>query len=37
MARTAVSNDDIDMSKIGQGKQIKRKDISDISDDIFTE
>lgn len=37
MARTAVSNDDIDMSKIGQVKQIKRKDISDISDDIFTE
>ena len=37
MARTAISNDDIDMSKIGQGKQIKRKDVSDISDDIFTE
>ena len=37
MARTGISNDDIDMSKIGQGKQIKRKDVSDISDDIFTE
>lgn len=37
MTRTAVLNDDIDMSKIGQGKQTKRKDISDISDDIFTE
>lgn len=37
MARTAVSHDDIDMSKIGQGKKTKRKDISDISDDIFTE
>lgn len=29
--------DDIDMSKIGQGKQVKKNDISDISDDIFTE
>ena len=29
--------DDIDMSKIGRGKQIKRRDISDISDDIFVE
>ena len=37
MARTAMVNDDIDMSKIAQGKQTKRKDISDISDDIFTE
>lgn len=37
MIRTAVSHDDIDMSKIGQGKKAKRKDISDISDDIFTE
>ena len=37
MSRTISSHDDIDMSKIGQGKQIKRKDISDISDDIFTE
>ena len=37
MARTAATNDDVDMSKIGYGKQIKRKDISDISDDIFTE
>ena len=37
MARTAIVHDDIDMSKIAQGKQIKRKDISDISDDIFTE
>lgn len=37
MVRTTMSNDDIDMSKIVQGKQIKRKDISDISDDIFTE
>ena len=37
MAKNALLNDDVDMSKIGQGKQIKRKDISDISDDIFTE
>ena len=37
MARTIILHDDIDMSKIGHGKQIKRKDISDISDDIFTE
>ena len=37
MKRTAISSDDIDMSKIGQGKQIRKKDISDISDDIFTE
>ena len=37
MARAAAPHDDIDMSKIGQGKQTKRKDISDISDDIFTE
>ena len=37
MTKNAMLNDDIDMSKIGQGKQIKRKDISDISDDIFTE
>lgn len=35
---TAIAlNDDIDMSKIGQGKQVKRVDISDISDDIFVE
>lgn len=33
----SVSFDDIDMSKIGQGKQVKRIDISDISDDIFVE
>ena len=32
-----VSFDDIDMSKIGHGKQEKKKDISDISDDIFVE
>lgn len=37
MKRTAISSDDVDMSKIGQGKQIRKKDISDISDDIFTE
>lgn len=37
MARTAVANDDVDMSKIGHVQQAKRKDISDISDDIFTE
>lgn len=37
MATTVVLNDDIDMSKIGQSKQIKRTDISDISDDIFVE
>lgn len=33
----SVVFDDIDMSKIGQGKQTKRRDISDISDDIFIE
>ena len=33
----SVKFDDIDMSKIGQGKQVKRTDISDISDDIFVE
>ena len=37
MSRIDTSNDDIDMSRIGQGKQIKKKDISDISDDIFIE
>lgn len=37
MATTVALNDDIDMSKIGQGKQVKRTDISDISDDIFVE
>lgn len=37
MKRTAISSDDIDMSKIRHGKQIRKKDISDISDDIFTE
>lgn len=37
MKYSGIFNDDIDMSKIGQGKQIKRKDISDISNDIFTE
>lgn len=34
--RSAVF-DEIDMSKIGQGKQVKKKDISNISDDIFVE
>lgn len=29
--------DEIDMSRIGQSKQINRKDISDISNDIFVE
>ncbi len=37
MARAFVLNDDIDMSKIGHGKQEKKKDISDISNDIFVE
>jgi hypothetical protein len=37
MSRTFIYNDNIDMSRIGQGKQIRKKDISDISDDIFTE
>ena len=37
MSRTNMFNDDIDMSRIGQSKQIKKKDISDISDDIFVE
>ena len=37
MSRSNIFNDDIDMSRIGQGKQSKKKDISAISDDIFTE
>ena len=37
MSRSNIFNDDIDMSRIGQGKQLKKKDISDISDDIFIE
>ena len=37
MARAFVSNDDVDMSKIGYSKQEKKKDISDISNDIFVE
>lgn len=37
MKTVSVLNDDVDMSKIGQGKQTKRKDISNISDDIFVE
>lgn len=37
MARTCESNDDVDMSKIGQVKQTVRKDIGNISDDIFVE
>lgn len=37
MTTSVALNDDIDMSKIGQGKQVKRTDISDISDDIFVE
>lgn len=37
MSRIDTSHDDIDMSRIGQGQQIKKKDISDISDDIFIE
>ena len=37
MARTSILNDDVDMSKIGQSKQTKRRDISNISDDIFVE
>ena len=37
MTRTFESNDDIDMSKIGQVKQAARKDIGNISDDIFVE
>lgn len=32
-----VMFDDIDMSKIGQSKQSTRKDVSDISNDIFVE
>ena len=37
MSRISMSDDDIDMSRIGQSKQTKKKDISDISDDIFIE
>ena len=37
MLRSNIFNDDVDMSRIGQSKQSKKKDISDISDDIFTE
>ena len=32
-----ITADDIDMSKIGQNKQSTKKDISDISDDLFVE
>lgn len=32
-----VSFDEIDMSRIGQGRQITRRDISDIADDLFVE
>lgn len=35
--RDSMHYDDVDMSKIAQSKQTARKDISDISDDIFTE
>lgn len=34
---SSVVFDELDMSRIGQGKQIKRRDISDIADDIFVE
>lgn len=37
MSNAFSFNNDVDMSRIGQGKQIRKKDISDISDDIFTE
>ena len=37
MSRANMFNDDVDMSRIGQTKQVKKKDISDISDDIFVE
>lgn len=36
MARITIDND-VDMSRVGQGKQETRKDVSDISDDIFVE
>lgn len=36
MARITQDND-IDMSRIGQAKQTSRRDMSDISDDIFVE
>ena len=32
-----ASFEEVDMSRIGQTKQVKKKDISDISDDIFIE
>ena len=37
MPRSAVFDDGIDMSRIGQAKKTMKKDISDISDDIFVE
>lgn len=37
MSGVVIFNDDVDMSRIGQSKQVKKKDISDISDDIFIE
>ena len=36
MARVTVDND-VDMSRVGHGKQTSRRDISDISDYIFVE
>lgn len=37
MAREAMSLTDVDMSKVGRGKQVQRRDVSNISDDIFVE
>lgn len=37
MSRTTINNDDIDMSRVGYSRLTSKKDISDISDDIFTE
>lgn len=37
MARGAMSLTDVDMSKVGRGKQVQRRDVSNISDDIFVE
>lgn len=35
--KSYISHDEVDMSRIGQSKQTTKRDISDISDDLFVE
>lgn len=37
ITKAFVMHNDIDISKIGQGKQMAKRDVSDISDDLFIE